>query len=143
MWTITLTLSIVHFCYHQLITNFDLYPLNNIRSYTPPQKFTESGLHAMIFGFTIIALYFHNYSLTGLAVIGQGLLLIDEFLSWWRYYFFGMGNQRKFMYERIYKNTLQILPPIKDHPKPNLELCILHVTTLFCFASTLWLLFAS
>ena len=139
MWTLALILSIIHFSYHQLISNFDLYPFNNIRSYTPPQKFMEVGLHAIIIGFTIVVLYFRKQSLTGIAVGGLGMLVIAEFMSWWRYYFFGPGKQQKNRDEKIDKHTIQILPPIKYHPKPNLELCILHVTTLFCFVVTFWL----
>ena len=139
MWTLALVLHIFHFGYHQLTTHLDLYPFNNIRSYAPPQKVSEVGLHSIIIGFAIVVLYFRNYNLTGIALCGLGILLIEEFMSWWRYYFFGSRSPRKIVYEKALKDTIHILPTIKDHPKPNLELCILHVTTLICFICTFWL----
>jgi len=139
MWTLALILHIIHFSYHQLTTHVDLYPFNNIRSYAPPQKIPEVGLHSVIIGFTIVVLYFRKYDLTGIALCGLAFLLIEEFMSWWRYYFFGPGSPRKILYEKVLKDTIHILPTIKDHPKPNLELCILHVTTFSCFICTFWL----
>ena len=64
------------------------------------------------------------------ALLIYPVLLIGEYLSWWKPYFFGGSEAWQITYNRLFKNTLIVLPAIKDHPVPNLEHTLLHGLTL-------------
>lgn len=139
MWTLALILHILHFGYQQLITNNDLSPFKQIQSFTPPMKFVDGGLHAIIIGFTIIVLYFRNYSLTGISVIGLGLLVTNEILIWKKYYFSARERKPVEQIEKISKKKIYLFPYTGLYPKPKPAIAILHISTFICFLCTIWL----
>jgi hypothetical protein len=137
MWAIALTLNILHVAYHQLTTNFDFFPFNNIRHYTMKQRIAEVSVNFITMGFPVLSLLLDNHTMIGIACWFLGFLLCGEFLSWWKAYLFGGSEKWKNIYNKIHKDTITILPPIKDNPIPNLEHCILHVLTLATFVVTI------
>ena len=137
MYTIALILNIIQLIYHQVTTNFDFYPFNNVRRYTARQRFKEASIHGGLMFFSIIAMLLNNKILISMATIYLGLLLIGEYLSWWRHYFFMPTNEWSELYNEIFKETTIVLPKIKENPIPNLEHCILHFITLLTFVFTL------
>jgi hypothetical protein len=140
MWTIALILNVVHLAYHQVTTNFDFFPFNNVRNYKTSERIFEAGMNGLIMAFPIVALSLHNQKMIAASCWVLGFLLLGEFLSWWPHYFLGTpGWMHKWQaaYDRTHKHTIRILPPIKDHPVPNLEHCILHLITLAAFVATL------
>jgi len=140
MWTFVLVLNVVHLAYHQVTTNFDFFPFNNIRHYKTSERFFEAGLNGLIMGFPVVALSLHSHKMIAASCWMLGFLIVGEFLSWWPFYFFGVPKLMKKWqeaYDRTHKHTIKFLPPIKDHPIPNLEHCILFVLTLATFAVTL------
>lgn len=64
------------------------------------------------------------------ALVIYPVLLVGEYLNWWRHYFFGPTEAWQQTYDRLFKNTTIVLPPIKNHPVPNLEHTLLHSLTL-------------
>lgn len=136
LWGITLFLQTLHLAYHQITTIFDFYPFNNIRSYTKKQQIIECVSCGVTMGFPIIATFYGGKIMVGISVGLFVLLLIGEYLSWWRHYFFGPAEYWKEVYNRKFKSTIIVLPAIKDHPIPNLEHLILHVITVVTFVVT-------
>lgn len=136
MWTIAFILTILHVSYHQVTTNFDFYPFNNIRNYTLKQRIAEASVNLITMGFPVVALLINNHKIVGIACFFLGFTLCGEFLSWWKGYLFGASEKWKAIYKVIHKETITFLPPIKDNPVPNLEHCILHFLTVVTFIST-------
>lgn len=89
----------------------------------------------------VIPLLGFGLEIAWLKIIGAtyyGLLLLGEWQSWWQPYFFGASADWEAQYKRIFRHTVIILPPIKNHPIPNLEHLILHSLTLVTAVAT-WL----
>ena len=137
MWTLAFVLNVFHLAYHQATSNFDFYPFNNIRLYTKFQRIAEVTWCGFLMGFPVIALCLDSRKMIGASCWILGFLLFGEFMSWWRHYLFGPTKWWKDFYDKTHKHTIKVLPPIKDHPIPNLEHCILHVITLATFVGTL------
>jgi hypothetical protein len=138
MWKLALVLNVFHLAYHQVTSNFDFYPFNNIRPYTKFQRIAEVTTAGFLMGFPVVALSLHSHKMIGISCGLLGFLLLGEFMSWWRHYLFGPTKVWKDFYDKTHGHTIKFLPPIKDHPIPNMEHCILHVITLATFVVTLW-----
>ncbi len=140
MWTLALVFNAIHLIYHQVTTNFNFFPFNNIRNYKISERIFEAGLNGLIMAFPVMALCLHNQKMITASCWVLGFLVVGEFLSWWPFYFWGtpkwMGKWQE-AYDRTHKHTIIFLPPIKNHAIPNLEHCILHLITLATFAVTL------
>jgi hypothetical protein len=66
-------------------------------------------------------------------VIYCGITLFGAITAWWIPYFRGTDPKTQELYNTMYANTLQILPPRGDNPRPNvLHLCF-HVLFLCSF----------
>jgi hypothetical protein len=137
MWTFALIMNLLHLVYHQITSNFDFFPFNNIRSYTPKQRVAEVVVNFITMGFPVVALLINKHSLVKAACFFLGFFLFGEFLSWWKGYFFGASDKWKTIHEKVFKDTITFLPPIKQNPIPNLEHCILHGITIIAFSATL------
>jgi len=141
MWMTALLLNIVHLVYHQVTTNVDLFPFNNIRRYKWSERMAEVTLNGLLMGFPVIALSLNDRRWITVAGTVLGFLVIGEFLTWWPFYFFGVPpRMRKWqeIYDRTHKHTVQCLPAIGNHPRPNLEHCILFILTIAAFGVTVW-----
>lgn len=130
MLTATLAIQFLLLVYHQLTTLCDWYPFNNVRSYSIKERLTECGINGFIMASPLIGFYFHIPWMMMAALLIYPVLLIGEYLSWWKPYFFGGSEAWQITYNRLFKNTLIVLPAIKDHPVPNLEHTLLHGLTL-------------
>ena len=136
MWAIALTLNIIHLAYHQVTSNFDFFPFNNIRNYTFKQRIAEVSVNLVTMGFPVVAMAIKDHTMIGIACFFLGFVLCGEYLSWWKPYFFGATEKWKNIYNKIHKDTITILPPNKGNPVPNLEHSILHLLTLCTFIFT-------
>jgi hypothetical protein len=137
MWIFALSLNILHLAYHQITTQIDFYPFNNIRHYTLKERLLEVSINGLFMIFPVVALLLDNSVMIQISCWILGSIIIGEFLSWWRHYFFGPTQSWQETYDRIFKDTIKVLPPIKDNPIPNLEHCILHSITILSFLTTL------
>jgi len=141
MFTLAFILNAVHLAYHQATTNFDFFPFNNIRHYKTSERIAEVGVNAITMGFPLLALCLNNGKLVAASCWVLGFLLVGELLTWWPCYFFGTPKwmpKWQAIYDRTHKQTIRFLPPIKNHPIPNLEHCILMAITATTFAATLY-----
>lgn len=137
MWKLTLTVQVAQLLYHQLTTNFDFYPFNNIRKYSRCQRLLESSVNGFMMLLPIGATLLNTKASVVGAFIVLGGLLIGEYLSWWHPYFFGAGGEWQATHTAIFQPTRTVLSPIKNHPVPNLEHCLLHSLTLLCLGLTI------
>ncbi len=136
MFITALTLNIIHLVYHQLTTNFNFFPFNNVRSYTLRQRLKEASIHGGLMTFCIISLIWDNKLVVGIATLYLFILLVGEYFSWWKHYFFGSTKKWMELYDNIFKDTIIVLPKIKNNPTPNLEHCILHLISFLTFIAT-------
>jgi hypothetical protein len=116
--------------FHQCTTLVDLYPFNNVRSYSLKERAIECLVNGSIMLLPALGFIFHIQWLMITSLLVYPVLLAGEFMSWWRHYFFGATECWQKMYDRLFKETIIVLPPIKNHPVPNLEHTILHGLTL-------------
>ncbi|NIG56504.1 hypothetical protein [Chitinophaga sp. Cy-1792] len=141
LYLAAIILTNLHLIYHQLTTNMDLYPFNNIRNYTSRERITEAGVNFLSMGFPVLALLTGYKEMVLVACVELGLMLAGEFYTWWTAYFFGpkFAWQKNWqeLYTRTFGQTIIILPSRGKNPVPNLEHCILHFLTLLCFIGCL------
>lgn len=130
MLTAALIFQLLLLLYHQLTTLCDFYPFNNVRHYTIRERLTECGVNGALMLAPFIGFAFQVQWLMIAALFVYPVLLIGEYLNWWRHYFFGPTEAWLETYNRLFKSTVIVLPPIKNHPVPNLEHTILHSLTL-------------
>lgn len=130
MEKIVIALQLLLLVFHQGTTLVNLYPFNNVRHYTVKERLIECLVNGTIMLMPVIGFAMHIHWLEIASLVIYPVLLIGEYLSWWHYYFFGPSVAWQEAYNRLFKQTIIVLPPIKNHPIPNLEHCILHGLTL-------------
>ena len=67
MWTFALIVNVLHLSYHQITTNFDFYPFNNIRTYTTKLRVPEASVNFVTMGFSLVAMILNTHKLIGIA----------------------------------------------------------------------------
>ena|SRR6478672_9097009 len=130
MYAITLGAQLLLVTYHQATTLFDLYPFNNVRDYTIKERLTEGLINGTTMIMPFVGFYCHVSWMMMAAIIIYPALLIAEYFNWWKPYFFGASVPWQKVYDRLFRNTIIVLPPLKKNPVPNLEHMILHGLTL-------------
>ena len=148
MLDLALLLQLSTVAYHQITTNFDLYPLNNVRHFTARERFKEavsSGLIMVVPPLLLVLAI--ALRLPVLAYVASGasfFLFIGASLTWWPPYLFGkafkwaaMGEDWNELHARTFAKTIVILPNFKDRPRPNLEHNVLHALILAAAIATL------
>lgn len=133
LFVVLLTLQCIILLLHDTM-NF--YPLNDIRALR--RKMPTRARIGMVIGNALpagIALllesrwFGHPKPLaTGLYfVLYYAVTLAMMYMSWYHLYLFGASEERKRAYREEYGNTLQILPPRGDNPRPNALHVFLHL----------------
>src|SRR4051794_8317735 len=92
MYILVLILNALHLAYHQVTTNFDFFPFNNIRHYKTSERLAEAGLNGVTMGFPLVALLLHNQKMIAGSCWVLGFLVVGELLTWWPCYFFGIPS---------------------------------------------------
>ncbi|WP_314589174.1 hypothetical protein [Paenibacillus terrigena] len=144
MFISLLIVQIATILYHQLTTNFDFYPFNGIRHYSAKERRNEAWMNGIIMAIPIILTLTRMPLWIGISGLIWTLVLVGAILSWWLPYLTGvavykMSNNETWsqVYEKIFSQTITILPPIKNNPRPNLEHMILHILILSSATITL------
>jgi hypothetical protein len=101
-----------------IVTDFiDLYPFNDVSQHTKDVRKWE-----LLNYFLPLLSAFCSWKGVGIIALAvSSLFLIGNIFSWWVPYFFGCSKKQKELLEKHFGKTIKILPPIKDHPIPNLE----------------------
>jgi len=130
MLYIALVLQVFSVVYHQITTNFDLFPLNNVRHFTPKERLKEavsSGLVMTIPPILLIAaVALHINGLAYASACTSFFLFIGASLTWWPPYLVGkafkwaaMGEDWNELHSRTFEQTIIILPKYKRTPAPQ------------------------
>lgn len=130
MYCIALALQFLLLLFHQVTTLFDLHPFNNVRRNTMRERLLECGVNGALMATPLTGFAFHVQWMAVAALVIYPVLLVGEYLNWWRHYFFGPTVAWQATYNRLFRCTISVLPPIKNHPVPNLEHTTLHGLTL-------------
>src|SRR6476619_2536133 len=130
MNAISLVAQLLLVVYHQATTLFDFYPFNNVRDYSVKERLTECLINGITMIMPFIGFYFHVAWMMMAAIIIYPALLIAEYFNWWKPYLFGASEPWQKVYDRLFRTTIIVLPPVKKNPVPNLEHLILHGLTL-------------
>ncbi|HJW16175.1 MAG TPA: hypothetical protein VJ499_03600 [Flavisolibacter sp.] len=130
MTALTIGVQLLLLAYHQATTFFDLFPFNNVREYSINERITECLINGIIMIAPLIGFYLHIEWMMAASLIIYPALLIAEYFNWWKPYFFGASDAWQKVYDRLFRTTIIVLPPVKKNPIPNLEHLVLHVLTL-------------
>ncbi len=132
-----LAIQILTLCYHQITTRLDLFPFNGVRHYSVEERRKEALVNGIIMGIALILSCTQIPILIGVGGFVWTLIMVGAILNWWLPYmtgreFYKMSNDETWVqiYERIFSETIHILPHIKNNPRPNLEHIILHLLIL-------------
>lgn len=105
-----------------VITDFvDLAPFNDVSKHSRETRNWEILLN---YPLPLVAAFCNWYGTTIttiVAILIGALFLFGNIFSWWVPYFFGCSDEARRHYEEAFGKTIKILPPIKNHPIPNLE----------------------
>jgi hypothetical protein len=130
MITIALIFQLGLLVFHQVTTLFDFYPFNNVRHYTFKERLIECSVNGSMMAIPMIGFAFSIGWMRVAALVIYPVLLVGEYLNWWQHYLFGPTEAWQKTYDRLFRHTITVLPPIKNHPVPNLEHTLLHSLTL-------------
>jgi|GEM_PF-1565976 len=130
--------------YHQITTRIDLFPFNGARHYSVRERRIEAFVNGIIMCIAIVLSITQTPLWIGISGVIWTIIMVGAVLNWWIPYLTGreiypMSSTETWeqMYERIFANTMQVLPVIRNHPRPNLEHVILHVL-ISSAAISLW-----
>jgi hypothetical protein len=129
LYDVTLVSQTVLFLYWITTTLVDFYPFNNVRTFSRRERVLELGVNIPILAAPPLMLLLHVGE-KGPVFLFYAFLIFGEFMTWWRPYFFGPSKAWRELYDRTFASTIKVLPPIADHPVPNLEHTLLHGATL-------------
>ena len=130
MITVALLFQASLLLFHQVTTLFDFYLFNNVRNDTVKERLLECSVNGVVMVLPILGFAFHIGWMAAAALVIYPVLLMGEYLAWWRHYFFGPTEAWQRTYDHLFRHTLIVLPSIKNHPVPNLEHTLLHSLTL-------------
>jgi hypothetical protein len=123
--------------FHQVTTNLDLYPFNNIRGYTRRERALEAAVNGVIMLLPIGLLLIDVPATAIASAVVLTLLFALELAMWWLPYATGQtistltqGDEPwSVVHGRLFSQTVTVLPQVRDHPTPNLEHTLLHALT--------------
>jgi hypothetical protein len=137
MLTVALAFNMLHFMYHQLTLHFDFYPFNNIHAIPSGRRMIKSLAGGLLALFPLISLRSGNLILIEMALVLLVVMVSREFWLWWVPYLTRPSEEWRNWYQQVFRETVRVLPPIRDNPIPNLEHCILHLLILSSLFSTM------
>ncbi len=149
MLTLALTLILAAVAYFLVTTLVDLYPFNNVRDAKRSEQLAEIAVNAPVM--TLPAILLGLAAAIPLPALGYAagalelLIALSGLTLWWLPYLVGPtvpwatvggGLTWSELHARTYAQTVIVLPPIGDRPRPNLEHMILHALILAAAIST-------
>jgi hypothetical protein len=117
--------------YFTIDNHLDLYPWNNLRSPAAELRSTLAGWIPFLLIMSAFALRLRWAMLVGIVYAYVWLLL--QIRQWWILYLFGPTSLHRdfsWYYAHGYAETIKVLPPIADHPIPDLQHMVLQLLSL-------------
>ena len=149
LWLAAVLLAGISLVYYELTTLVDFFPFNNVRDSPPAERSMEALINGipLLAGGILIALS-SIPAVRWLAYVAAailGIVAIMGLLLWWLPYLADVtvpwatvpGTTWAELHARTYAETVIVVPPIGDRPRPNLEHMILHALLLVTAGSAL------
>ncbi len=135
LFNFAIAFQILLFLYFEVTTLVNLYPWNDLSKYSTKEKFIEATVNGIIIILCIGLFITQIKWLMIISVVFWFVFLFMQLLNWWMPYLTGkyLNQFPKTLYETHFKNTLKLLPPIKDHIIPDLQHNVLQIISLITF----------
>lgn len=132
-WAVILQLLLL--LYFEAITLLNLYPWNDLSKYTFKEKVIEATVNGAIIIFNAGLFTTKVKWLMMISIVFWFLFLLMQLLTWWMPYVTGkhLKQFRRTLYDTHFKETIKLLPPIKDHIIPDAQHNVLQFLTLITF----------
>jgi hypothetical protein len=132
---VAIAFQILLFIYFEGTTLVQLYPWNDLSKYSNQEKIIEATVNGIIIIFCMGLFITQIKWLMIISVIFWFVFLFMQILTWWMPYLTGKHLKQfpKTLYETHFKNTLKLLPPIKDHIIPDVQHNVLQIISLITF----------
>lgn len=132
-WAVILQLLLL--LYFEAITLLNLYPWNDLSKYTFKEKVIEATVNGAIIIFNAGLFTTKVKWLMMISIVFWFLFLLMQLLTWWMPYVTGKHLKQfpRTLYDTHFKETIKLLPPIKDHIIPDAQHNVLQFLTLITF----------
>lgn len=137
LWAISL--QILLFIYFEVTTLINLFPWNDLSKYSYRERLVEAGINGIII---IIGFALFVTKIKWLMVISVAfwfVFLFMQLMTWWMPYLTGKHLKQfpRELYDSHFRETLKILPPIKNHIIPDAQHNVLQILSLATFVVSL------
>ncbi len=135
-------LLLIHFLSLLFRDYIDLYPFNDVdkigENVPPLKKLIKTIINSIpALAVLILAiLYFGEWKPFGIRLIVFAYFIfrgIIIYFTWYVPYLFGTSDRKKLIYQNKFGRTHNILPAIKNNPRPNTLHVILHILLFINF----------
>ncbi|MBU8878762.1 hypothetical protein BGM26_07125 [Bacillus sp. FJAT-29790] len=125
-------LQILLFLYFEITTLINLYPWNDLSKYSNREKIIEATANGIVIILSWALFITKIKWLMLISVLFWFVFLLMQLLTWWMPYLTGKHLKQfpRTLYETHFKNTIKILPPIKDHIIPDAQHNVLQIISL-------------
>lgn len=136
--------QILVFLYFEVTTLVNIYPWNDLSKYSKQEKIIEATVNGFIIILCLGLFITQIKWLMIISVVFWFVFLLMQLLTWWMPYLTGKHLKQfsKAQYETHFKNTLKLLPPIKDHIIPDAQHNVLQIISLITFFVSAFALFS-
>lgn len=130
-----LALQILLFLYFEVTTLVHLYPWNDLSKYSFKEKVIEATTNGAMIILSIGLFITKIKWLMIISIIFWFVFLIMQLINWWMPYLTGKHLKQfpRSLYETHFKETIKILPPIKNNIVPDAQHNVLQLLTLATF----------
>jgi hypothetical protein len=120
---LALSLRILLFLYFEITTLVNLYPWNDLSKYSYKEKMIEATVNGAIIIFCLGLFITQIKWIMAISVVFWLVFFLMQLLNWWMPYLTGKHLKQfpKIVYDTHFKNTIKLLPPIKDHIIPDAQ----------------------
>lgn len=137
--------------YFAVTTTCDLHPFNNARALSPNERRVELGANLPVMLLPLLLVHVADHWQAPVAAyVAGGLMLLAASAGlclWWLPYLLGISvpwatatkETWSSLHQRIYEETIIVVPAWRNRPRPNLEHMLLHGLMVASGVSALWL----
>jgi len=129
-WAVILQLLLL--LYFEAITLLNLYPWNDLSKYSLREKLIEATVNGAIIIFNAVLFITKVKWLMMISVVFWFFYLLMQLLTWWIPYLTGQHLKQfpRTLYDTHFRETIKLLPPIKDHIIPDAQHNVLQILSL-------------
>lgn len=132
-------LQILLFIYFEVTTLMNLFPWNDLTKYSPKEKLLEATVNGITIIVGLVLFVTKIKWLMVISVVLWFIFLLMQLLTWWMPYLTGKHLKQfpRELYDTHFRDTIKILPPIKNHIIPDAQHIVLQIISLATFIASL------